>query len=327
MGIIMIRQKGMGVRMQEKVEKMEYKENAGKTENMGNVEKTENMENVGKTENKENVGKTENKENAGNTESMKNAENTGHAENLKNVENVENVENVKNIENAENSGNAEILESVENAKNIDNLDNMDKNEKKETKEKPEKPEINIKREALDWIIHILIALVLGFLVVTFVIQRTAVHGISMEPTLHNGDQLIIEKISPRIGNIKNGDIVTIYVPEELQAGQDYIIKRVIGIPGDKITIKDGSVYVNGLRLVESYTSGDYTYVSSGRIEIVVEEGTIFVLGDNRFRDRSKDSRSIGPIDIERVRGKAILRFYPFDSFRVLSKPEEFQQLG
>jgi len=204
---------------------------------------------------------------------------------------------------------------------------LDKQEKEEKEEKKEKPEKNIKKEALDWVIHILIALVLGFLVVTFVIQRTAVHGISMEPTLQNGDQLIIEKISPRIGNIKNGDIVTIYVPEELQPGQDYIIKRVIGIPGDKITIKDGSVYVNGLRLVESYTSGDYTYVSSGRIETVVEKGTVFVLGDNRYRDRSKDSRSIGLIDIDRVRGKAILRFYPFDTFRILSKPEEFQKIG
>ena len=180
---------------------------------------------------------------------------------------------------------------------------------------------NIRKEILDWVIHILVALILGFLVVTFVVQRTVVHGVSMEPTLHNGDQLIIEKLSPKLGNINFGDIVTIYVPEELQEGQDYIIKRVIGVAGDKITIKDGRVFVNGIMLDETYINGDYTYVSNDRLEVTVEEGSVFVLGDNRYRDRSKDSRSFGQIDIERVRGKAILRFFPFDSFGTFKKPE------
>ena len=181
---------------------------------------------------------------------------------------------------------------------------------------------NITREILDWALHIVGALILGFLVVTFVVQRTSVHGVSMEPSLKNGDQLIIEKISPKLGHIKHGDIVTIYVPEELQEGQDYIIKRVIGLPGDKLTISNGSVYVNGVMLEENYINGDYTYVSNDRLELTVEDDTVFVLGDNRLRDRSKDSRSIGLISMSKVRGKAILRFYPFNTFGLLKAGSE-----
>ena len=179
----------------------------------------------------------------------------------------------------------------------------------------------LKKEILDWAIHILVALILGFLVVTFVVQRTVVHGVSMEPTLHNGDQLIIEKISPKLGNVSYGDIVTLYVPEELQEGQDYVIKRVIGVAGDRVMIKDGRVYVNGIMLEEDYINGDYTHVNNDRFEITVAENKVFVLGDNRLRDRSKDSRSFGVVDTERIKGKAILRFFPFNTFGPLKGPK------
>ena len=182
-------------------------------------------------------------------------------------------------------------------------------------------ETNIKKEILDWALHIVIALILGFLVVTFVVQRTVVHGVSMEPTLHNGDQLIIEKISPRFGKFNYGDVVTIYVPEELHEGQDYIIKRIIGVAGDIISITEGCVFVNGVMLDETYINGDYTYVLNDMLEVTVEEGTVFVLGDNRLRDRSKDSRAIGLIKTEKIKGKAILRFFPLDTFGPLDGPD------
>jgi signal peptidase I len=187
-------------------------------------------------------------------------------------------------------------------------------------------EKNTRKELLDWALHIIIALILGFLVVTFVVQRTAVHGASMEPSLHNGDQLIIEKISPKLKNIRHGDIVTIYVPEELQEGQDYIIKRVIGLPGDRVVIKEGCVFVNGVKLDEDYINGDYTYVDNDRFEATIEDGTVYVLGDNRLSGKSKDSRSIGAINIEKVRGKAILRFYPFNAFEVIKNPQILEKL-
>lgn len=138
----------------------------------------------------------------------------------------------------------------------------------------------------------------------------------MEKTLQDGDRLIIEKISPRIGNIKRGDIVTIDDPIKLSTDTRPIIKRVIGIEGDHVQIRDGKVFVNGEELKEDYINGDTTYeVNEQYSDIIVEEGYIYVLGDNRLLGMSKDSRTIGTASMEYVTGKALLRFYPFNKFR------------
>lgn len=168
-------------------------------------------------------------------------------------------------------------------------------------------------EALDWLLHIGIAVIVGLLIINFVAQRTIVIGFSMEPTLENGDQLIIEKLTLRFGKLKNGDIVTIYIPEQLENGKDYIIKRVIGVEGDRIEIKDGKVYVNGNQIEEPYTSTDITLQGESQYnDILVGKNQIYVLGDNRLPGASKDSRFIGLIDIGRVKGRAVFRFYPFN---------------
>jgi signal peptidase I len=172
-------------------------------------------------------------------------------------------------------------------------------------------------EILDWIKHIVIAIVIGILVITFVGQRTIVYGASMSPTLQNGDQLIIEKISPRIGTIKRGDIVTIYVHGRLEEGKDYLIKRVIALQGDTLEIKDGTVYLNDAPLEEDYVSADYTYNENLRGKITVGEGKVFVMGDNRVKNGSNDSRSLGEFDLSDIRGRAILRWYPFNHFGTL----------
>jgi signal peptidase I len=173
---------------------------------------------------------------------------------------------------------------------------------------------SIIKEVLDWIKHIAIAVIVGILFITFVGQRTVVYGMSMSPTLDNGDQLVIEKISPKIGGIKHGDIVTIYIHGMLDEGKDYLIKRVIAIAGDRIKIEDGVVYLNGNPLVEDYIRGDYTYEERLRSEITIEEGQVFVMGDNRLKGGSNDSRSLGVFDVSAIRGKAIFRWYPFDKF-------------
>lgn len=165
--------------------------------------------------------------------------------------------------------------------------------------------------------HIGVAVIIGVLIVTFVAQRTIVYGSSMEPTLQDNNQLIIEKITPRFGKLKYGDIVTVYVPEELSEGKDYIIKRVIGVAGDLVEIKDGGVYLNGKKLDEPYINGDYTYeVDPQYSSVKVPEGMVYVLGDNRLRNASKDSRSIGLIDIRKIRGRAFVRLYPFNGIRM-----------
>ena len=173
------------------------------------------------------------------------------------------------------------------------------------------------KEILDWVKHIVIAVIIGILFVTFVGQRTIVYGMSMDPTLQNGDQLIIEKISPKIGNIDHGDIVTIYVHGMLEEGKDYLIKRVIAVEGDRIAIHDGRVFLNGEAIEENYTNTDYTYNENLRDEITVGAGKVFVMGDNRLRGGSNDSRSLGQFDLKDIRGKAIVRWYPFSTMGLL----------
>jgi signal peptidase I len=168
------------------------------------------------------------------------------------------------------------------------------------------------REALDWIIHVAIAVLIGFLIVTFVAQRTLVHDVSMQPTLYGGDNLIVEKISPKIGKLNHGDIIVFYDTNE----DRQLIKRLIAVEGDLVEIKDGKVFVNGEELKEDYIKDGYTPqgVNPKYSKLVVPKGHVYVLGDNR--KNSRDSRSIGPIEVERITGKAIFRFYPFNKIRV-----------
>lgn len=169
------------------------------------------------------------------------------------------------------------------------------------------------REALDWILHIGIAILIGVLIVTFVAQRTLVHDISMQPTLVEGDNLIVEKISPKLGGLKRGDIIVFDSPN----GDKQLIKRLIAFEGERVEIKDNKVYINGEVLEEKYLNGVPT-TGMGNPEyenLVVPKGQIFAMGDNR--PNSGDSRSFGPVDMSSVNGKAIFRFYPFNKIGVM----------
>ena len=164
---------------------------------------------------------------------------------------------------------------------------------------------------LDWLAHIAVAIAVSILIITFIAQITRVYGPSMMPTLLDGDRLIMEKISPRLGNIHRGDIVVIDVPEFAGKERNPIIKRVIGVGNDTVEIKGGKVYVNGNALVENYVGGEVTSGIDPRYSYVrVPEGEIYVLGDNR--DQSMDSRMIGPQKIKSVRGRAVFRIFPLD---------------
>jgi signal peptidase I len=171
---------------------------------------------------------------------------------------------------------------------------------------------------LDWAFHIGIAVLIGLFIVNFVVQRTIVNGNSMLPTLQDKNQLLIEKVSQRFGGLHRGDIVTIYVPEYLEEGKDYIIKRVIGIENDTVEIKDGKVYLNGTALQEDYINGTVTLPVNPKYDkITVPKGYVYVLGDNRLPNASKDSRTIGPVSLDRVRGKVLIRYYPFNEMGTL----------
>lgn len=165
----------------------------------------------------------------------------------------------------------------------------------------------------------MIAVLVGFFIVTFVGQRTIVNGQSMEPTLHDKDQLIIEKISPRFGMLHHGDIITIDVRDHKDVVRESpIIKRIIGVAGDTVEVRNGKVYVNDKELEEGYINGNKTDVVEEQFaKVTVQKGTVYVMGDNRLPNGSLDSRTIGPLEIKKVGGKAILRFYPFKDFGTL----------
>lgn len=171
------------------------------------------------------------------------------------------------------------------------------------------------REALEWIVHIGFAVIVGLTIVTFIAQITIVYGNSMQPTLQPYNFLVVEKLTPRFGELKAGDIVTLNVPEYVGKEKSTIVKRVIAVEGDVFEIKNGMVYVNNKALEEGYIMGSYTQeVNPQYAALVIPEDHIYVLGDNRLPNASLDSRSIGAIAKGKIGGKVILRIFPFNEF-------------
>ena len=139
---------------------------------------------------------------------------------------------------------------------------------------------------------------------TFVVEPYVISGISMEPTFTDSERLLISKFAPRWESLGRGDIVIFDSPRE--PGKR-LIKRVIGLPGEMVLIQDGVVFVNGRRIDEPYldpATHDYSQMRA----VHLETDEFFVLGDNR--DRSNDSRMIGPIGKAAMIGKALVAFYP-----------------
>jgi len=148
---------------------------------------------------------------------------------------------------------------------------------------------------------VLPAIVLAVLITLFVAQGTYVYGQSMEPNLHQDQRLIVEKVSYRLRGPRRGDIVVVQVPgHEIPP-----IKRVIGLPGETIEIRDGRVWVDGQALSETYLA-EITQQDYG--PYVVPAQHIFVMGDNR--NVSGDSRLFGPVPLTNVWGRAWLSYWP-----------------
>jgi len=161
----------------------------------------------------------------------------------------------------------------------------------------------------DIIIVILVAVCIVTLVKPIIVKKT-----SMEPTLYANDYLIVSKQAYTIfGEPKRGDIVVF--PHNTDGLKELFIKRVIGLPGDKITISDGFVEINGKVLEEPYTK-DGTTPGSFK-NYVVPDGRVFVMGDNRIVSIDSRSEEVGCISIKDITGKAILRVYPFGKFGLL----------
>ena len=173
---------------------------------------------------------------------------------------------------------------------------------------------NMVKEVLSMALYIAVVLCITFLVVRYVGQRTQVDGHSMENTLFDGDNLIVDKISYRFTDPKRFDIIVFpYHYKE----DTYYIKRIIGLPGETVQIRDGEIYIDGAILEEDY--GYETMLTSGRAadQIQLGEDEYFVLGDNR--NHSEDSRfdDVGNIERSEIIGRAFIRIWPFERFGLL----------
>lgn len=162
------------------------------------------------------------------------------------------------------------------------------------------------KEIKEWIRTLVIAAILTLGVHTYVAEARWIPSESMLPTLHVGDYLLVEKLSIKTSGIQHGDIIVFNAPPASER-KDVLIKRVIGLPGDNIAIKQGTVYINGAPLNEPYIleKAEHDFKP-----FTVPENSVFVMGDNR--NNSYDSRFYGTVPVSNVIGKAIVRYYPFD---------------
>lgn len=173
------------------------------------------------------------------------------------------------------------------------------------------------KEVLSTALYIVGVLCLTWVIITFIGQRTQVSGGSMEPTLSHGDNLIVDKLSYRFSEPQRFDIIVFPFQYEEDT---YYIKRIIGMPGETVQIKeDGMIYINDQKLEESYGREVISPQTIGIAAdpIVLGEDEYFVLGDNR--NASSDSRMdiVGNIQRENIIGKAWVRIWPFQKLGVL----------
>ncbi|MCY6960014.1 signal peptidase I [Clostridium brassicae] len=200
---------------------------------------------------------------------------------------------------------------------------------------------NLKESLLkEWgkfIVYIIMVFSIGILLNSEVYAISIVDGPSMENTLINGEKLYVDKVTYHFTQPKKGDII-IFLQNETNLNcvdkiesvikdiamnitgktrMNRLVKRVIGVPGDKIDIKNGEVYVNNKIIEESYIKNK-TFKGLTLIDypIVVPEGKLFVMGDNR--EESRDSRSFGLVDIKSVEGKAVFRIWPLNKIGTLN---------
>ncbi|MCH5211407.1 MAG: signal peptidase I [Oscillospiraceae bacterium] len=239
----------------------------------------------------------------------------------------------ENINNPEEDAKAENTtaeqEGSANAVEIDNVTETTEPEKKKEKKKK-----SAAREIFEWVYSIAIAIAVALAIKCFVVEIVKVDGRSMDPTLSDGQRLIVTRLGYKP---HNGDIIILdsvykkreeYFKRENITGinkiiksfslpneykKKYYVKRVIATEGQTVEITGGEVYVDNVKLVEPYIQGS-TYTSEGDYKTTVEEGCVFVMGDNR--EHSSDSRDprLGQVPIKSILGKAQLRVFPLSKF-------------
>jgi len=190
---------------------------------------------------------------------------------------------------------------------LENLEEVQIEAQPNEVEVPVEEKMNWKRFVLDIIETLALAAIL-FFGINLVSARVRVDGFSMQPTLEDGEFVLVSKVNYQFGDVERGDIVVFHFP--LDPEQE-LIKRVIGLPSDTISVQNGQVSVNGWVLDEPYIAAAPAY--SG--EWIVPDGQLFVLGDNR--NDSSDSHSWGYLPLEKVVGKAVVIYWPPPFWKVI----------
>ena len=172
-----------------------------------------------------------------------------------------------------------------------------------------------KKKFVEAAVFVAVFALLLFCLPRFVAERVIVDGSSMETTLQEGDNILVEKVSRYFGALDRFDIIVFYPNEEAKKeGGQYYIKRIIGLPGETVQMEGGVIFIDGEPLSESFGSTATDYAGRAAVPITLGDDEYFVLGDNR--GGSKDSRSpeVGNVPRSRVGGKLLIRIFPFDKF-------------
>ncbi len=194
----------------------------------------------------------------------------------------------------------------------------------------------IMREILEWVIYIVGAVVLVFLLNTEIYATTEVRQSSMQNTFIEGERLFVEKISTHFGLPDRGEVIIFIKGEtydnffdrlgktaedlklkfQKRDRENRLIKRVIAVPGDKVDIDKGYLYINDSLVEEAYIKG-MTFKDELSMPVTVPEGKVFVMGDNR--ESSVDSRRFGLVDYKSIEGKVVFRMWPLKKIGLISK--------
>ncbi len=203
----------------------------------------------------------------------------------------------------------------------DKLSWQDLDEKRSSGHSPLREQTSFGRLLREWGPVLFAAVVIALFVRLVLVQAYHIPSASMVPTLEEGDRVVVNRLSYQFGEVERGQVVVFKKPQG-SSGQNDLIKRIIGLPGETIRFADNQVYVNGLRLEEPYlaeqdstrprlTIPGCAQTTPAPDTCVVPEGTIFMMGDNRLG--SSDSRVFGPIEIDSVVGRAFLRVWPLNN--------------
>ncbi len=181
---------------------------------------------------------------------------------------------------------------------------------------PKQPRKHKMNPLLEWLVVIVVAVGAALIVRAYVLQQFAVSGTSMYSTLHDGDRVLVNKLSYRLHEPRRGDVVVLKTIESM--GERDLIKRVVALPGETVEYRNCVLFIDGQTVVEPYLDPEVVtpdHCGGGQVALTIPDDHVFVLGDNR--GGSKDSRDLGPIDYDDIIGRAFVVIWPADDWRWL----------